>query len=81
MDTTIVQYYGIDSWNRPVFKAEGRDAYFGSLDKLYGYDTPLEVIQKEITEDDLSYFGNHFDCEPYGLKKDVKINWGKKEEL
>lgn len=59
-------YIGIDSWNRPVFKDLFRKEYFGSTDRLYDYDITAEKVLKDITEKDLTYFGNSFGCEPMG---------------
>ena len=61
-----VVFYGIDSWNRPIFKDIGGKAFYGSTDKLFD-DTDMESAEKEVTAEDLLYFGDHFGCEPMGL--------------
>ncbi len=73
-----VEFYGIDSWNRPIFKDVDRKEFYGSTDKLYS-DTEMEKAKKEVTVEDLLYFGTHFGCEPMGtpapnlvIKKDGK---------
>jgi len=57
-----IKFYGIDSWNRPIFKSLDRKNYYGSVDRLC---STKEEIEK-ITEFDLCFFGNSFDCEPMG---------------
>ena len=65
--TIEVKYYGIDSWNRPIFK-DAENNYYGSTDKLFAHtDLPAKVLS-DVDEDDLTYFGNHFGCEPMGTK-------------
>lgn len=61
----MVEFYGIGSWNRPVFK--GEDGHFyGSCDTLFDYGKDKVAVLAEITESDLVYFGNKFGCEPDG---------------
>ena len=78
-----IQFVGIDSWNRPVFKHVKYPLYFGSVAILFPdkekapNNTPEEIseyFKKRI--DELEYFGESFDCEPHGgLNKDkVKLN-------
>lgn len=63
-----LKFRGIDYWNRPVFKDEDSTLYFGSVEKLYGY----EEFNKEGLQffkdhpEYLEYFGDHFGCEPHG---------------
>ena len=78
MKKTNIKFEGIDSWNRPVFKRIDSNERFGSVDILFNYsDTEKEVLDK-ISEDDLLYFGNGFDCEPMGDQvnnlKIIKMN-------
>jgi hypothetical protein len=61
-----VKFEGIDSWSRPIFKDVDSSMRFGSVDKLFGGDIKKEEILQLITESDLTYFGNRFDCEPMG---------------
>lgn len=63
-----IQFYGIDRFNRPVFKSldGGKGKFYGDVHNLFGYDaTEAEVLAK-VTVNDLCYFGSRFDCEPYG---------------
>lgn len=61
-----VVFQGIDSFNRPVFKdIESRDRY-GSCDKLFSDDATEDEVLKEVTEEDLLFFGLKFGCEPMG---------------
>jgi len=67
-----VKFYGIDRFNRPVFKSldEGKGKFYGDVNNLFSYEaTELEVLAK-VTVDDLCYFGSRFDCEPYGTPVD-----------
>lgn len=63
MEKTKVKFEGIDSWNRPIFKDIESKKRFGSVDVLC---TSKEEVLAKVTEDDLCYFGNSFDCEPMG---------------
>ena len=62
-----IKFYGIDRFNRPVFKSLDKQRHFyGDVNNLFGYEaTEAEVLEK-VTADDLCYFGSRFDCEPYG---------------
>ena len=62
-----VQYVGIDSWNRPVFKGDN-NAYYGSTDKLYPVGAAESEVLTNLTVEDLEYFGQEFDCEPMGTR-------------
>lgn len=62
----IVKLIGIDSWNRPIFKWNEGKEYYGSTDKLFSLDASEESILEEVTEEDLTYFGGRFGCEPMG---------------
>lgn len=66
-----VQFYGIDRFNRPVFKSLDKQRHFyGDVHNLFSYEaTEAEVLAK-VTADDLCYFGSRFDCEPYGTPGD-----------
>jgi len=68
MDKIKIIFEGIDSWNRPVFKAVESNERFGSVDLLFGYADTEETVLTKITEKDLLYFGNTFDCEPMGYE-------------
>lgn len=65
METVV--FVGIDTKNRPIFR-DSRGRYYGATDKLfYGNATREEVLPK-VTEADLTYFGDEFDCEPMGTQ-------------
>ena len=59
-------FVGVDSWNRPVWKAPDQKAYYGSVNELFDYDDTEETILKKVSTYDLCYFGEHFGCEPIG---------------
>ena len=66
----IVKFEGIDSWYRPIFKDLNSNKRYGSTDKLCR--NRLEA--QGVTEADLLYFGNSFDCEPFGsIHNNLKI--------
>lgn len=78
--TIKVRFYGIDSWNRPVFKQTDTKQFFGNVGCLFDYDATAEQVEEAFigNEQYLYYFGNHFDCEPNGihpsrLKKPLKL--------
>lgn len=62
-----IKFVGIDYWNRPVFKSlDKRMQFYGSVHKLFPAGaTETEVLEK-VTEKDLCFFGNKFNCEPWG---------------
>ena len=66
-----IKFYGIDSWSRPIFRSVQHPRnFFGSVTKL------ISSIEdsKNITEFDLCFFGNRFDCEPMGTTaKNIEI--------
>ena len=68
-----IRFVGIDDWNRPVFK--GTHSYYGSVNKIFNYDVSWEEIKNSVTEKDLVYFGESFNCEPCGNACNVKIDW------
>lgn len=62
-----VKYWGIDGWNRPVFKSLDKQRHFyGNTSKLFSYGASEEEVLAKVTADELCYFGSRFDCEPYG---------------
>lgn len=64
---TKVWFVGIDGCNRPIFK-DKYGSCFGSLDKLFSHFAPENLILSEVIENDLTYFGNKFGCEPMGTE-------------
>lgn len=61
-----LQFIGIDSWNRPIFKDPNAKVYFGDVCNLFNGDATETEVLKKITIYDLCYFGDHFGCEPMG---------------
>lgn len=67
----ILKFKGIDDFNRPVFKEEGTNNFYGDLYNLFSYDENGENIlnfyKQNIKElANLCYFGRSFNCEPEG---------------
>lgn len=70
-----IKFVAIDSWNRPVFKLEGKEVYFGDVNKLWvanelGEDNKLLYEYYEKNLDKIEFFGGEFDCEPNGGRSD-----------
>ena len=75
-ETIRIKFVGIDSWNRPVFKAINRENFFvGDTGRLFEYHATEKEVLRRYGDDDLSkrlvYLGSHFDCEPEGLPLDT----------
>jgi len=46
-EVIIIRFYGIDSWNRPVFKRDGCKSFYGATDILFDqWVTEWEVLKK-----------------------------------
>ena len=71
----MLVFSGIDYWNRPVFRDEKTNRYYGSVDILFDYCAGEKEVLASITEKDLCYFGRELDCEPMGtpLPPNLKI--------
>jgi len=63
-----IKFYGIDCWNRPIFKSTKYKNFYGSTEILFGIDATEKEVLDKVTENDLSFFGNKFQCEPMGIK-------------
>ena len=74
MTKVKVAFVGVDHWNRPIFKDVDRKNYYGSTDKLFPYMESESSVLKQVTAEDLLYFGNSFGCEPMGSPCDVEIS-------
>ena len=74
MKTKQVRFVNIDDWNRPVFKQIDAKLYYGSTEKLFPYEESEESVLKTVTAEDLTYFGEKFNCEPMGSQAgDIEI--------
>lgn len=71
---SVVKFVGIDDWNRPVFKAKGKKAYYVSLDILFPYGESKESVLSKVKNTDLTYYGPSLNCEPYGDSCNVTID-------
>ena len=69
----MLVYEGIDSFNRPVFKDENSRARYGSTGKLFDYCASEDEVLLQVTEADLVYFGNSFNCEPMGTSMPASL--------
>ena len=68
-----IEFYGIDSWNRPIYKAVNEKKFFGDTFNLFGYNEEDEAQEFYLKYDNvkfLTYFGSSFDCEPLGVQLD-----------
>ena len=61
-----VKFYGIDSWDRPVFKEVGKRSFYGSIDHLCSYGDSEQKVLEKVSANSLVFFGSSFDCEPCG---------------
>ena len=73
--TIDIKFAGIDNWNHPIFKSiEKPHRFYGSVNTLFNHEDTEAKVLKEITEDSLCYFGDHFGCEPMGTSAgNIKI--------
>lgn len=74
-----LKYYGINKWNRPVFKEIGNKKYFGAFSLLFNYNESDNEILRCTKIQDLCYFGTRFDNKPIERDtlspKNFKINY------
>jgi len=66
VDQIRLVFVGVDSWNRPVWKAPDQRAFYGSVSELFDYEDKEETVLKKVDTFGLCYFGDHFGCEPMG---------------
>ena len=79
-DKLKIKFVGIDDWNRPIFKGEGKKYYLSDVNNLFDYDATDEQV-KEFYKDKvplnsyITYHGRSIDDEPNGgkLKFDLEI--------
>ena len=65
MKPVEIIFEGIDSFNRPIF-ISFKDMRYGSTNILFNYSATKKEVLEKISEKDLIWFGNEFDCEPNG---------------
>ena len=72
-----LKFYGIDNFNRPIFKNIEKKQFYGSTDKLFNHNADATEVLKIVDEKDLTYFGERFNCEPLGISinPDIKIEF------
>ena len=68
-----LKFYGIDYFNRPVYKDVNSKNYYGSANVLFpdrgiAPNNTIEEINDYFRNNifQLCYFGTSFNCEPYG---------------
>ncbi|ENI4487314.1 hypothetical protein ABXZ88_003186 [Vibrio fluvialis] len=61
-----IQFVGVDSFNRPIFKSLTDKAFYGSTEKLFSLDASESEVLAKVSVSDLDYFGSSFGCEPMG---------------
>lgn len=67
MKNEKITFIGIDSWNRPIFRSiDFPRNFFGATDILFSFKADEAEVLARISAEDLTYFGNKFDCEPMG---------------
>lgn len=81
-----IVFVGIDYWNRPTFREEGRQRYFCDVDNLFPYDEPAESVRRyyedggKSLDECLIYKGKYFDSEPSGEGGyEFEVNWNYKK--
>lgn len=68
----FIKFKGIDDFGRPIYKHINSNTYFGSTITLFDYGVNIEDIDKYFKHNlqELEYFGESFNCEPYGGNND-----------
>jgi hypothetical protein len=71
-----LEFVGIDSWNRAVFKTcTEKKHYVGCIDKLFQRNATKQEVVLTLCLKDLVYFGTKFDCEPEGTPPNSNIDY------
>jgi len=65
-DRLVIEFVGIDDWNRPIFKHNKSNVHLCSTEILFPWGTSEKEVKNKINETDLVYHGMHFDSEPNG---------------
>lgn len=76
-EVITLEYFGINFWGIALFKVPGKNSYFGTSE-LYNNDND---VLKNVTIDDLYYFGQNPEDDPMGvptLGKDKVLQFGGK---
>lgn len=60
-----LKFEGINDWNCPIFKDHNNNRY-GDTENLFKWGSTFEMVIARISEKDICYFGDTFDCEPMG---------------
>ena len=64
-----IKFYGIDNFNRPVFKSVDKpNQFYGATDRLFDFNSTEKQVLETVKVEDLVYFGFQFNCEPYGTE-------------
>lgn len=76
----ILEFKGIDDWNRPIFKLKDKHLFYGDTVNLFSYSQQKNDVLDFYKENsqkikDIIYFGQSFGCEPSSspLQSDLKI--------
>ncbi len=74
----VIKFYGIDNFNRPIFKQVNKQQFFGLIDHLFRDENEFNDKKDyflqwlDTHQDNISFFGTHFNCEPLGI---YNKNW------
>jgi len=72
-----IKFVGVDDWNRPIFKSTTSKDYYGSVAKLFDFDSDPQCVIAYFKDhmDELEFFGTSFGCEPMGgLSANIELN-------
>lgn len=68
-----LKFYGIDNFNRPIFKNIEKKQFYGCVNKLFNHNENVNDVLKIVKKEDLTYFGKSFNCEPLGISINPEI--------
>ena len=68
-----LKFYGIDNFNRPIFKDIENKQFYGCVNKLFNHNENVNDVLKIVKKEDLTYFGKSFNCEPLGISINPEI--------
>ena len=79
-DKLKIKFVGIDDWNRPIFKGQGKKYYLSDVNNLFDYGATEEQVKEFYKDKDnlrelLTFHGYSVDSEHNGgmLKYDLKL--------